>query len=99
MLNDFGLIEEFGGFDEDPDERLAKLHALGDEAAAHFRAVLPDALARFRHVVVADPRPAVPRGLLARGAGLGRRLAAALHLQGGRGCPRRGDGGRTPTGR
>lgn len=52
LLNDFGLIAEFGGFDEDPAERLSKLHALGDEAAAHFRAVLPDALARFRHVLV-----------------------------------------------
>jgi len=51
MLNDFGLIEEFGGFDEDPQERLAKLHALGDEAAAHFRAVLPAAQSRFRHVI------------------------------------------------
>ena len=52
MLNDFGLIAEFGGFDEDPDDRLAKLHVLGDEAALHFRSVLPDALARFRHVIV-----------------------------------------------
>src|SRR3954469_8544205 len=52
MLNDFGLIGEFGGFDEDPAQRLTKLHALGDEAAAHFRAVLPDALKRFRHIVV-----------------------------------------------
>jgi hypothetical protein len=52
VLNDWGLIEEFGGFDEDPDARLAKLHALGDEAAAHFRTVLPDALRRFRHLVV-----------------------------------------------
>ena len=33
-------------------ERLAKLHALGDEAADHFRAVLREALSRFRHVVV-----------------------------------------------
>ena len=99
MLNDFGLIDEFGGFDEDAGERLAKLHALGDEAAAHFRAVLPDALARFRHVIVADPRPAVPRGVLARGADLRRRLAAVLHLQGGRRRPARGDGGRTRTGR
>jgi hypothetical protein len=53
MLNDFGLIGEFGGFDEAPDERLAKMQALGDEAAAHFRAVLPEALARFRHVIAA----------------------------------------------
>ncbi|MDG3006434.1 metallophosphoesterase family protein [Paludisphaera mucosa] len=52
MLNDFKLIEEFGGFWESKDERLAKLHALGDEAAAHFRAFLPDALSRFRHVIV-----------------------------------------------
>jgi predicted phosphohydrolase len=52
MLNDFGLIGEFGGFDEDPDQRLAKLHTLGDEAAAHFLAVLPEALERFRHVIV-----------------------------------------------
>src|SRR4051812_24169455 len=57
MLNDFGLIAEFGGFDEHPDERLAKLHALGDEAGAHFRAVLPGALARFRHVVVVTHVP------------------------------------------
>ncbi|MBP3955447.1 metallophosphoesterase [Gemmata sp. G18] len=57
LLNDFGLIGEFGGFEEDPNERLAKLHALGDEAAAHFRSVLPDALARFRHVLVATHVP------------------------------------------
>ena len=57
MLNDFGLIEEFGGFDEDPKDRLAKLHALGDEAADHFRSVLPDALYRFRHVIAATHVP------------------------------------------
>jgi len=57
MLIDFGLIEEFGGFDETPDERLAKLHALGDEAAAHFRAVLPAALSRFRHVIAVTHVP------------------------------------------
>lgn len=57
MLNDFGLIEEFGGFDEDPQERLAKLHALGDEAAAHFRSVLPAALSRFRHVIAVTHVP------------------------------------------
>ena len=51
MLNDFALIGEFDGFDEDPETRLAKMHALGDAAAAHFRAVLPDALKRFRHVI------------------------------------------------
>jgi 3',5'-cyclic-AMP phosphodiesterase len=52
MLNDFGLIGEFDGFDEDPATRLAKLHALGDESADHFRAVLPEALSNFQHVVV-----------------------------------------------
>ncbi len=57
MLNDFGPIAEFGGFDGDTAARLAKLHALGDAAAAHFRAVLPDALTRFRHVVVATHVP------------------------------------------
>jgi hypothetical protein len=49
--NDWRLIGEVGGRDEDPDARLAKLHAIGDEAGAHFRAVLPEALAGFRHVV------------------------------------------------
>ena len=57
MLNDFGLIAEFGGFEENADERLAKLYALGDEAAEHFRAVLPDALYQFRHVIVATHVP------------------------------------------
>ena len=33
------------------EARLERLHALGDEAADHFRTVLPDALARFRHVI------------------------------------------------
>ncbi|MGL4463545.1 MAG: metallophosphoesterase family protein [Planctomycetia bacterium] len=57
LLNDFRLIEEFGGFQESADQRLAKLHALGDEAADHLRSVLPDALARFRHVLVATHVP------------------------------------------
>src|SRR5581483_10373621 len=52
MLNDWGMITEFGGFDERKSDRLRKLRALGDEAAAHFRAVLPEALDRFRHVIV-----------------------------------------------
>ena len=52
MLNDFALIGEFRGFWESKDERLAKLHALGDEAAAHLRSVLPEALERFRHVII-----------------------------------------------
>ena len=52
VLNDWVLIKEFGGFDEDREQRLAKLNALGDEAAAYFRTVLPDALRRFRHIMV-----------------------------------------------
>jgi 3',5'-cyclic AMP phosphodiesterase CpdA len=49
-LSDWGLITDFEGLDR--RLRLVKLHALGDEAATHFRAVLPEALARFRHVLV-----------------------------------------------
>jgi 3',5'-cyclic AMP phosphodiesterase CpdA len=52
VLIDWGMIQEFGGLDEHPRDRLVKLNALGDEAAAHFRAVLPEALKRFRHIVV-----------------------------------------------
>lgn len=47
----------FGGFEETAADRLAKLHALGDEAAAHFRTVLPGAMTRFRHVFVATHIP------------------------------------------
>jgi hypothetical protein len=49
-LNDWRLIGEFLGLDD--HERLKKLNELGDEAAAHFRSVLPSALAEFEHVVV-----------------------------------------------
>jgi hypothetical protein len=49
-LNDWALIGEFAGLDE--HARLAELRRLGDEAAAHFRAVVPEALGRFRQVVV-----------------------------------------------
>ena len=48
-LNDWELIAEFDGLSR--RGRLAKLRELGDEAGAHFRAVLPGALLRFRHVV------------------------------------------------
>ena len=50
FLNDDRLIEELAGLDG--RERLLRLHALGDEAAAHLRAVLPEALARSRRVIV-----------------------------------------------
>jgi hypothetical protein len=52
MLMDWGMIQEFEGFDEHPRDRLAKLNALGDGAAAHFHAVLPEALRRFQHIIV-----------------------------------------------
>lgn len=51
QLNDFLLIEELAGLSD--RDRLARLNALGDEAAAHLRAVLPEALDRFGHVLVA----------------------------------------------
>ncbi len=50
LLNDWLLIEDFQGLDQ--RQWLAKLRALGDEAADHFRGVLPDALRRFQHVLV-----------------------------------------------
>jgi Icc protein len=49
-LNDWWLIEDFTNFGK--GGRLEKLQALGDEAADHFRSVLPDAIARFRHIIV-----------------------------------------------
>jgi 3',5'-cyclic AMP phosphodiesterase CpdA len=54
-LNDWRLIGEFIGLDD--AQRLETLRALGDEAAAHFTAVLPDALRRFRHVIVVTHVP------------------------------------------
>jgi 3',5'-cyclic-AMP phosphodiesterase len=50
LLNDYRLIRELSGLSA--PERLSVLNALGDEAAAHFRRVLPEALARFPSVVV-----------------------------------------------
>ncbi len=49
MLNDFLMIEELTLLDR--EKRLARLNALGDEAANHFRTVLPEALDRFGHLV------------------------------------------------
>jgi hypothetical protein len=50
-LNDWVLIDELAGMTR--ADRLDKLHALGDEAAAHFRSVLPEALSRFQNIIVA----------------------------------------------
>jgi predicted phosphohydrolase len=49
-LNDWWLIEELAGLDRAP--RLAQLQALGSEAAAHLRSVLPEALVVARSVIV-----------------------------------------------
>jgi 3',5'-cyclic-AMP phosphodiesterase len=50
LLNDFFQIEELVGLTA--AERFARMASLGDEAAAHFHAVLPDACARFRRVLL-----------------------------------------------
>jgi 3',5'-cyclic AMP phosphodiesterase CpdA len=55
LLNDFFHIEELSGLPV--DERFLRLGVLGDEAAAHFRRVLPEALARFRDVVLVTHVP------------------------------------------
>jgi 3',5'-cyclic-AMP phosphodiesterase len=55
ILNDWELIDEFRLLNE--KDLLAKLNALGDEAAAHLRSALPDALQRFSHVIVPTYRP------------------------------------------
>ncbi len=47
---DWVLIEELAGLDQ--TARWHKLGALGDEAAAHFERVLPEAFACFRRVVL-----------------------------------------------
>jgi 3',5'-cyclic AMP phosphodiesterase CpdA len=50
VLNDWRLIEEFIGLTA--RGRLELLQSLGDEAGAHLRQVVPEALKRFPHVVV-----------------------------------------------
>ncbi|HET7842398.1 MAG TPA: metallophosphoesterase [Terriglobia bacterium] len=54
-LNDYIYIKELSGLK--PDARLAKLNALGDEAAAYFARVLPEALQRFEKVVLLTHAP------------------------------------------
>jgi 3',5'-cyclic-AMP phosphodiesterase len=49
LLNDYRLIEELKN--QSPEARFATLNALGDEAAAHFRRVLPEALVKHRQVI------------------------------------------------
>lgn len=55
LLNDYRLIRELTGLDK--QTRLRQLNALGDEAAAYLQSVLPEALARFHHVVVLSHVP------------------------------------------
>ena len=55
QLNDWALIDEFKRLDD--RDRFAKLNQLGDEAADHFKAVLPGALERFDHVLVVTHVP------------------------------------------
>lgn len=58
MLNDYRLIGELSNLTA--AERLAMLNTLGDQAAAHFRRVLPEALARFPRVVALTHVPPFP---------------------------------------
>ena len=55
MLNDYRFIQEFVGLGR--DARLARLGQLGDEAAAYLRGILPEALSRWRRVIVATHVP------------------------------------------
>jgi 3',5'-cyclic AMP phosphodiesterase CpdA len=50
VLNDFFLIHELKIADS--NVRLSKLNALGDEAAAFFRRLLPEALSRFDNILL-----------------------------------------------
>lgn len=49
MLNDYRLIAELRGLDS--DDRLIRLNALGDAAAAYFKQQLSEALKHYRHVI------------------------------------------------
>jgi predicted MPP superfamily phosphohydrolase len=61
LLNDYFLIEELARWNHDliPDKNeLSKaLRNLGDEAAAHFAKVLPEAVSNYRDVIVAIHPP------------------------------------------
>ena len=54
-LNDWELIQDLRNLSE--RELLRKLNALGDEAAAHFRAVLPDAIEQFPELLIVTHVP------------------------------------------
>ena len=50
MLNDYLLVGELSGLDQIARQR--KLNELGDSAATELRDILPEALDRFRHVIL-----------------------------------------------
>ena len=50
VLNDFFLIEELALLSR--TARFSLLNRMGDEAAAHFERVLPEAFARFQSVIL-----------------------------------------------
>lgn len=57
-LADFDHIQDLKGLTR--PQRQAKLNLLGEEAAQHYRRVLPTALERFRHVFVLTHVPPFP---------------------------------------
>lgn len=57
-LNDYRLIEELTGLTR--EKRRSVLEQLGDQAAAHFAQVLPDALAQHRRVIALTHVPPFP---------------------------------------
>jgi len=54
-MTDYFLIEDLARLD--PHTRFHKLNALGDEAAAHFRSLLPEVLRQFERVIVVTHVP------------------------------------------
>jgi len=65
LLNDYRLIRELTGLST--DARRDALHALGDESVAHFRRVLPEALAQHRRVIALTHVPPFPDATWYRG--------------------------------
>jgi 3',5'-cyclic-AMP phosphodiesterase len=55
MMNDYRLIRELAPYSK--ADRWAKLKQLGDEAAAHIRRVLPEALEKYPNVLLATHVP------------------------------------------
>jgi 3',5'-cyclic-AMP phosphodiesterase len=55
MMNDYRLIRELAPYTK--EQRWWKLKELGDEAAAHIRRVLPEALEQFPNVLLATHVP------------------------------------------